>query len=144
MGIIQSGFNQSITGLTFLAQQTPQWKAAAETSAIRSGVDKLKRQQKALVRETERNLAKDNTLSPDTKEHLIRTANDTYDFKITEYMEQNKQHFPKEYARNHIGAEIESARINAIEALSAENERAQATRDTMANIDRRFRTVDYE
>ena len=30
MGMIQQGFNQALTGATFLLQQTPQWKAGAE------------------------------------------------------------------------------------------------------------------
>ena len=30
MGILQSGFNQSLTGLTFLLEQTPGWQARKE------------------------------------------------------------------------------------------------------------------
>lgn len=41
MGMIQQGFNQALTGATFLLQQTPQWKAGAEGQQAVRDVNKM-------------------------------------------------------------------------------------------------------
>lgn len=41
MGVIQQGFNQALTGATFLLQQTPWWSGKAETNKELSDLKKL-------------------------------------------------------------------------------------------------------
>ena len=41
MGVIQQGFNQALTGATFLLQQTPWWQGKAETHKELSDLKKL-------------------------------------------------------------------------------------------------------
>lgn len=41
MGVLQQGFNQALTGATFLLQQTPLWNGMAETQKQLSDIKKL-------------------------------------------------------------------------------------------------------
>lgn len=97
MGVIQNQFNSALTGLTFLAQQTPGWQFGKKTNEARMGAKIMKdRVEKAGEEFGE---VKNNPSVPKTEQiakasTLLGHRNDYEDF-----VKENKLYLPEEYSR---------------------------------------------
>lgn len=95
MGVLQSQFNSALTGLTFLAQQTPLWQRAKDVSLAKqeySGMQEAHQAQDKALTEN----GKFGKAQKAAANELRKTQKEEKD----KFLEEHKTVLPREYAKN--------------------------------------------
>lgn len=147
MGVLQNQFNSALTGLTFLAQQTPGWQYRKEKASARMGLRDLQK-----GRDDANARAKENTDATfnkpieerDMTEEISAldawdAVGDKFDEDIENFIETNKMYLPNDYAdiqlRKAQGEMEYDERIQSAQAMSTAQESAQARQTEINTID---------
>lgn len=142
MGVLQNQVNSALTGLTFLAQQTPQWqygkeKAVADSklNSIKKGYEKAIEASRDRVKEVES--SEDKELKDIVNSTHAELLNESLE-KTSDFIKQNSEYFPEDYSRVVLGETAKKHILKAQESAQAVNnaqESAQARQTEIQTID---------
>lgn len=127
MGVIQNQLNSALTGLTFLAQQTPQWQYGKQKATARMGLRDLGKGAQATREELSNKWKNSGTVIrmndgqeirfSDMSSEEIKALNEarlktakSFGEDIDRFLEENKQYLPEEYANRAYGEALREHR----------------------------------
>lgn len=122
MGVIQNQFNSALTGLTFLAQQTPQWQRGRDINIAKreyGALQKAQAAQSAAVSQGGGSIVD----KAATQMELKKTQKE----ETSQFLEEHKTVLPNKYAKNLLHKKNVDRHVrNVVDSIQQAEQSAQA------------------